>query len=86
MSKKVVPTLRDLRDGIGRPVPPAPLTQVEVGRMLAIDQTTLSKIETGQRRASPRLLFRLAMLYGVSYEAIVLSAEETQRQAGTKRA
>lgn len=91
MPKKVIPTLRDLRRGIGRPVPPPPFTQQQVEKLSGahwlndpIDQTTLSKLERGQRRASDSLLYRLSVLYGVSYDFIRLSAQETLRQSKGK--
>jgi transcriptional regulator with XRE-family HTH domain len=84
MPKKAVPTLRELRDGFGRPTPPPPMTQKQVAALVYIDQSSLSKIESGADRPSPRLLFRLSQAYGVSYEFIVLCAAETLRR-GSKR-
>lgn len=89
---KKVPTLKDLRRGIGRPVPPPPFTQKQVERIASthysdpIDQTTLSKIESGKRHPSDGLLYRLSVIYGVDYEFIRLCAEETRRRARRERA
>ena len=80
---KRIPTLRDLRDGIGRPVPPPPMTQTQVAVMAGVKQSAISNIERGRYRASTRLLWRLAQVYGVSYEFIVACAEETARSADT---
>ena len=45
--------------------------------MAGVKQSAISNIERGRFRASTRLLWRLAQVYGVSYEFIVACAEET---------
>jgi transcriptional regulator with XRE-family HTH domain len=75
-----VPTLRDLRNGKGRAIPPPPLTQDQVAELANLSQSMITAIETGRRKPSPRALWRLAQVYGVTYEFIVLAAEETARR------
>lgn len=79
---KKVPTLRELRDGVGRATPPPPLTQHQVASMAGVSQSMIAYIERGDKKPSPRLLWRLSQVFGVSYEAITLAAEETRRRRG----
>jgi transcriptional regulator with XRE-family HTH domain len=74
------PTLQDLRNGIGRAMPPPPLTQEQAAKLANLSQSMVAMIEAGRRNPSPRALWRLAQVYGVSYEAIVEAAEETARR------
>lgn len=48
----------------------AGLTQEEVGRTLEYDQTTVSRIETGDRRVDVFELREFAKLYGVPMESL----------------
>ena len=78
---KPTPTLRDLRNGIGRAVPPPPLTQKQAANLAGISQAMISMIENGQARPSQRLLWRLAQVYGVSYEAICAASDATAAES-----
>ena len=70
--------LKDLRKLNG-------LSQKQVAEFLRIDQTTVSKWETGEAIPRADKLFLLAILYNVQVDEIYLPEIETQKNQFLKR-
>ena len=75
-----IPSLKDLRNGIGRPVPPKPYTQQEVAYLAGISQAMVSMMETGQQWPSDQILFRLIPVLYVPIETLRAARAETWRR------
>lgn len=62
--------LREYREKAG-------LRQVDVAKRLNVDQTTISKWESGDNRISRKYHKKLAKLYGVTVDELLSEAEES---------
>lgn len=69
------PSLRDLRH---MKWPPPTLAQA--AKELEISESHLSGVELAQQPASPRLLFRIAVFYGLDRKSVLAAYSETQRR------
>lgn len=56
------------------------LTQAEVARLTGLDRSTLSKIETGERKIDSLELHHLSRLYNVSVEELLFDKHEEETQ------
>lgn len=61
------------------------MTQAQAAIAANVNQSYLSQIERGRQEPTARVLWRLAIAYGISYEFILECAAETMRQAPAKR-
>lgn len=62
--------LREYRENAG-------LRQVDVAKKLNVDQTAISKWESGDNRISRKYHKKLAKLYGVTVDELLSEAEES---------
>lgn len=76
------PSLKDLRRGIGRPVPPKPYTQKEVAALASISQAMVSMMERAEVYPTDRILFRPTQVYYVPLETLRRARTETFRRYG----
>jgi transcriptional regulator with XRE-family HTH domain len=66
--------VREARERLG-------LNQPELARRCGITQAGLSRIESGERNASPALMLTIASVLGTDFDSITRRAPETEEVA-----